>query len=184
MKEIDIVCAHDDLVNGISCSKKPDLFASIGWDGCLSSWVARASDIVLDQTSVAHDGIVYDVSFSPFFDTALCTSGKDGFLRLWDARSDMQAGCVALVSLPYCGTSLSWDTEHDFEVLVGTRSGDLLSIDTRVNKITKSNKYYSKPIRRIRTSTNYPGVVLSSSEDSTMGLSLGNSPVSACSWVR
>jgi WD40 repeat protein len=88
--ELPPLTGHNGWVTGLAFGSEA-LFTSDSW-GRLSAWDAAGKP--LWTVEAAHDGWLRMIAVSPDGAT-LATCGKDGFVRLWDARAGKKAGEIA-----------------------------------------------------------------------------------------
>ncbi|WVW81269.1 hypothetical protein I302_103260 [Kwoniella bestiolae CBS 10118] len=81
-----------------------DQFITSSWDSTIKIWSSnRATSLLSIQ---AHKGHLYNATFSPHTPNIIMSCGADGFLKIWDLRSNLSSSSnlSPTLSIPNSGT--------------------------------------------------------------------------------
>lgn len=145
--------AHDNIVARVA-SFNDDSLLSAGWDGAMHLWGLgeAGSPTALVAFENAHAGLISDCAVNPHSPHVLASVGRDGFLRMWDARDGKV--CVDILDLGDAGSCLAFDLGDATSLAVGTEAGTVMLVDARklANDATALvNRQHEARVRRIRS---------------------------------
>lgn len=176
LDELQVIPAHDDIVTTISGNKFNSQFASASFDGYIKIWdILADGSYTLACIFSGHTGHVTDICYSNRNQYELCSTGQDGFVRLWDQRQSRD--CIGLISIGQPGSAILWDPHSDSNVVAGTDSGTLYFIkfevlsksSTGINQYKESNTTVSNNrngrIRRIIGNIDKENIFMIASDD-------------------
>jgi WD40 repeat protein len=179
LQELRVIAAHDDIVSSvIDDNSNESQFATCGWDGDICIWDWKSNNQAQSEPLYAirrgHYGQVNDISFNSNNSSSLCSVGQDGFLRLWDRRTSTSSNdCTHVYDIGQAGSCVLWEPENEYSIAVGTDSGEILVIDCRkanTSSLTIKHSTHKGRVRRIIANVDRPGMLLSSSDDTTVAL--------------
>jgi WD40 repeat protein len=142
------VVEHDEQMLGLDLWPEGGdcLVASVGADLRLNVWGPSLN--MLHSYLPAHERLITGVSCSPTEPHTLATASQDGTVKVWDTRQSKPCQTVhkSPLSPPSC---LTWSGHN---LVVGTRSGALLTLDTRTpgTEPMITSQFFDREVRRLR----------------------------------
>lgn len=146
--------AHDNIVARVA-SYNDDTLLSAGWDGAMHLWGfgEAGTPTALVAFENAHTGFISDCAVSPHSPHVLASVGRDGFLRMWDARDGN--ACTDILDLGDAGSCLAFDLGDATSLAVGSEAGTVMLVDVRkLANEANTNKVgwqHEARVRRIRS---------------------------------
>mmetsp|Transcript_2759 Transcript_2759/g.3924 ORF Transcript_2759/g.3924 Transcript_2759/m.3924 type:complete len:358 (-) Transcript_2759:74-1147(-) len=122
---------HDDLISKLDIqgsSGASERFVTASWDASIKLWDLQAETQSSLQTIIGHATIVTDVKWSPADKDVFASTSKDQTVRIWDARSGVEA-CRWGVAC--AGLSLSWHPTQPASLVAGCEDGNIVVLDLR-----------------------------------------------------
>jgi len=142
------VVEHEDQVLGMDLWKAGGeaLAASVGADLRLNIWGPNLT--LLHSYLPSHHRLPTGVSCNPTEPHIVATTAQDGTVKMWDIRQEKP--CITIHKSPLCPPScLTWDGSG---LVVGTRSGALLTLDPRTpgKEPLITSQFFDREVRRLR----------------------------------
>lgn len=142
------VVEHDDQMLGLDLWKAggETLAASVGADLRLNVWGPNLT--LLHSYLPAHHRLPTGVACSPTEPRTVATASQDGTVKVWDIRQEKP--CVTVHRSPQCPPAcLTWEGAN---LVVGTRSGALLTLDPRTpgKEPLITSQFFDREVRRLR----------------------------------
>ncbi|XP_036144115.1 methylosome protein 50-like isoform X2 [Monomorium pharaonis] len=128
-QQLAYTCQHDDTVLTISMFANQRNIVTGGMDCCLKIW--DVEDLIATYSySFAHTDIITSIDVKPMCNSIFVSVSLDSESLLWDYRLHQPANCIFRKN--NCPLSaVSWNTNLDHLIAIGTIDGSIVLIDTR-----------------------------------------------------
>ncbi|TRY73506.1 hypothetical protein TCAL_01559 [Tigriopus californicus] len=167
---------HDDIVSGLVYTSGRSQIVSASHDKNLVLW-DPSSLAKLGEITNAHRDLILDLAAHPKESHTLASASLDGRVPIWDIREKKLAQ-VVYKDENHVPCAVQFVPDEDHFMVVGSRSGQLILLDTRKadSPLSAHTASFSEQIHQINFRSSSSGHTFAASADSNVLKIFGISP--------